>query len=84
MENRGEGKCRGNHAAINRKQLNTLTSAMEGLQTHHHAPCELDIEGSLQLRDLFQPATTLSTSEGEKENLTAFRTGHIQLPQPQI
>lgn len=32
--------------AINTKQLNTLTStAMEGLQTNHHMPCELDIDG---------------------------------------
>lgn len=31
----GEGKCRGNHTAINRKQLNTLTSPMEGLQMRH-------------------------------------------------
>lgn len=43
---RGESNCRTNRTAINTKQLNTLTStAMEGLQTNHHMPCELDIDG---------------------------------------
>lgn len=45
---------------------------MEGLQTHHHAPCELDIEGSFQLWDLFQRATTFSTSEGKKKTSLLF------------
>lgn len=51
---RGESNCRANHTAINTKQLNTLTStAMEGLQTNHHMPCELDIDGKpLALRSL--------------------------------
>lgn len=73
------------HTAINRKQLNTLTStAMEGLQTNHHMPCELDIDGKpLALRSI-SIGYHFSPPLQQKKKSTALRAGHIQLPQPQI
>lgn len=69
---------------INTKQLNTLTStAMEGLQTSHHMPCELDIDGKPSaLRSISIGYHFLHLCSKKKKQSTALRTGHIQLPQP--
>ena len=77
--------------AINTKQLNTLTStAMEGLQTNHHMPCELDIDGKPLASEIYFNRLPLSPplqrarkqEKKKKKESTALRAGHIQLPQP--